>query len=54
MSTKSDKPWNHAPKSTSAHHRLSKGQKQAAKARAKKAHRAYPNLVDNMNAARRS
>ena len=38
--TKKDKP-------------LSPAQKKSAKARAKKAGRPYPNLVDNMNAAKK-
>ena len=38
--TKKDKP-------------LSKGQKSSAKAKAKAAGRPYPNLVDNMNAAKK-
>lgn len=33
---------------------LSSGQKAAAKAAAKKAGRPYPNLIDNMRAARKS
>jgi len=33
--------------------KLTPGQKKSAKARAKKAGRPYPNLVDNMNAAKK-
>ena len=39
------------PKKTST--KLTPAQKQAAKARAKKAGRPYPNLVDNMRAAKK-
>jgi hypothetical protein len=46
-------PWKKpAPKSVK-HKHLSTSQKDKAKARAKKAGRPYPNLVDNMNAAKK-
>jgi hypothetical protein len=46
-------PWDKPnPKKTSTP--LTPAQKAKAKAAAKKAGRKYPNLVDNMNAARRS
>lgn len=46
--------WNKPrPKSLGASKPLSSSQKSAAKAAAKKAGRPYPNLVDNMNAAKR-
>ena len=45
-------PWKREnPKSHSK--KLSPSQRRGAKARAKKAGRPYPNLVDNMNAAKR-
>lgn len=47
-----DKPWDKPnPKKKSTP--LTPAQKARAKAAAKKAGRKYPNLVDNMNAARR-
>jgi hypothetical protein len=53
-SSRSDAPWKHenpkAGKSTSTH--LSPAAKAAAKRSAKKAGRPYPNMVDNMNAAK--
>lgn len=46
--------WNKPrPKSLGPSKSLSGSQKAAAKSAAKKAGRPYPNLVDNMNAARR-
>ena len=42
------------PESLGAPKKLSSKQKSSAKARAKKAGRPYPNLIDNMNAARGS
>jgi len=39
---------------TKADKKLTSGQKASAKAAAKKAGRAYPNLIDNMRAAARS
>ncbi|MEO5818466.1 MAG: hypothetical protein ABIT20_24555 [Gemmatimonadaceae bacterium] len=45
-------PWKKkAPKGTK-HRKLTPGQKAAAKKSAEKAGRPYPNLVDNMRAAR--
>ena len=50
--SKRSAPWKREnPKSHSR--KMSPSQKRSAKARAKKAGRPYPNLVDNMNAARR-
>lgn len=47
-----DKPWNKTnPKKTSTP--LTPAQKSAAMAAAKKAGRPYPNLIDNMNAAKK-
>lgn len=45
-----DKP---RPSKAGAPKKLSAGQKTTAKAAAKRAGRPYPNLVDNMNAARK-
>lgn len=46
-------PWKSPnPKTRSKHSKLNASQKAAAKARAEKAGRRYPNLVDNMWAAR--
>jgi len=46
-------PWEHGnPKAADEHQHLSPRAKAAAKRRAKKAGRPYPNLVDNMAAAR--
>ena len=50
--TKSTPPWKKkAPKGTKSRP-LTPGQKRAAKLSAEKAGRPYPNLVDNMRAAR--
>jgi hypothetical protein len=47
--------WDKArPKALGKPDKLSKGQKASAKASAKNAGRPYPNLVDNMKAARKS
>jgi hypothetical protein len=46
-----EKVWN-TPDPTKKDKPLSSGQKSAAKARAKAAGRPYPNLVDNMAAAK--
>jgi hypothetical protein len=46
-------PWKKAPPKGSSHTTLSAGEKSAAKKNAKKAGRRYPNLVDNMNAAKK-
>jgi len=45
------KPWKRKNPATT-HTKLTAASKRAAKARAKKAGRAYPNLVDNMHAAK--
>lgn len=47
-------PWDKPPPKKSGHAHLSAKDKRAAKARAKKAGRRYPNLVDNMRQARRA
>lgn len=48
------KPWNSPnPKPKGKRKSLSSAQKASAKAMAKKGGRAYPNLVDNMRAAKR-
>ena len=55
MERKSDRkaPWEKPrPKSAGATKHLTAAQKTKAKAAAKKAGRRYPNLVDNMNAAK--
>jgi len=47
--------WDKArPKSLGAPEPLSKGEKRSAKSAAKAAGRPYPNLVDNMRAARKN
>jgi len=52
MATKKKAPWKKpAPKKT-RHTTLTPAQKAAAKRSAKKAKRPYPNLVDNMRAAK--
>jgi hypothetical protein len=49
------KPWDKAnPKKKGAKKTLTPAQKAAAKRAAKKAGRPYPNLVDNMNAAKKA
>ncbi len=55
MPSKPNKPiWDKArPKSLGAPEPLSKGEKRSAKASAKAAGRPYPNLIDNMAAARK-
>ena len=45
-------PWEQANPKGKDHDRLSPSAKAAARKRAKKAGRPYPNLVDNMNAAK--
>ncbi len=54
MSTKKDStpPWERSPPANSKHTRLSPAKKSAARKRAQRAGRPYPNLVDNMAAAR--
>jgi hypothetical protein len=46
-------PWIRPAKSKSAREHLSPAKKRAAKARAARAGRPYPNLIDNMQAARK-
>jgi hypothetical protein len=54
MAAKKKVPWKSPnPKTKSHHTKLNASQKEAAKARAAKAGRRYPNLVDNMWAAAR-
>lgn len=55
MKTETEKrslPWKQSAPKGSAHTTLTPASKEKAKAAAKKAGRRYPNLVDNMNAAR--
>ena len=47
-------PWKKAAPKGAKHRKLTPGQKAAAKRSAEKAGRPYPNLVDNMRAARSS
>jgi hypothetical protein len=48
------KPWNRKnPKPRGARRHMTPAQKARAKASARKAGRPYPNLVDNMNAAKK-
>jgi hypothetical protein len=55
MSKKSSlkEPWKKAAPKKSRHTKLTANSKAAAKRRAKKAGRKYPNLVDNMNASKK-
>jgi hypothetical protein len=55
MASKKSKPvWEKArPKSLGASKKLTAAQKASAKASAKAAGRPYPNLIDNMKAARK-
>lgn len=46
-------PWKKPAPSKSKHKKLSGAQKASAKSAAGKAGRRYPNLVDNMNAAKK-
>jgi hypothetical protein len=46
-------PWKKAPPKSASHTTLSGVQKATAKRHAKAAGRPYPNLVDNMNAAKK-
>jgi hypothetical protein len=52
-SAKRKAPWNKTAPKGSRHTRLSPSQKAKAKRAAKRAGRRYPNLVDNMQAAKR-
>jgi hypothetical protein len=45
-------PWRKPPPENASHRKLSGAQKASAKRSAKKSGRPYPNLVDNMNAAK--
>jgi hypothetical protein len=45
-------PWKRSAPKSARHTKLSPGRKKKAKAAAKRAGRRYPNLVDNMNAAK--
>jgi hypothetical protein len=47
-------PWDRAPPKKAKHTHLTPAKKAAAKKRARKAGRPYPNLVDNMRVARKS
>jgi hypothetical protein len=49
----SKEPWKKAVPKKSRHTKLTPKGKAAAKRQAKKAGRKYPNLVDNMNAAKK-
>jgi len=53
MTTKVKPPWKKAAPPKSKHKMLSGSQKASAKRSAKKAGRRYPNLVDNMRAAKK-
>jgi len=53
MATTRTAPWKNKKPATKSHIKLSAANLAWAKARAKKAGRRYPNLVDNMAAARR-
>lgn len=57
MATKRKKsrkpPWKRAAPVDAGHRKLSPRRKASAKARAKRAGRRYPNLVDNMRAAKK-
>lgn len=54
MAKKFDKkPWKQSAPKTSGHTKLTSKGKAKAKASAKRAGRRYPNLVDNMNAAKK-
>jgi hypothetical protein len=44
-------PWNRPAPSRGSHTHLSPAKKRAVKAKARRAGRPYPNLVDNMSAA---
>jgi hypothetical protein len=53
MATRKGVPvWDRPPPNATRHTHLSPAQKRKAKAAAKRAGRRYPNLVDNMRAAR--
>jgi hypothetical protein len=48
------KPWNRKNPKAGRSKKLTPAQKSSAKASAKRAGRKYPNLVDNMNAAKKT
>ena len=52
MAKDSPEPWKKPAPKTSKHTKLTPASKAKAKASAQRAGRAYPNLVDNMNAAK--
>jgi hypothetical protein len=52
-SAKGKTPWDRPAPKKSKHTTLTPAKKKAAKASAKRAGRPYPNLVDNMKAARK-
>ena len=51
-SAKTTPPWKKKAPKGAKHHKLTPAQKAAAKRSAEKAGRPYPNLVDNMRAAK--
>lgn len=51
---KKSQPWEHAAPRKAGHTKLTPAKKAAAKRRAKRAGRPYPNLVDNMYEATHS
>jgi hypothetical protein len=51
---KKSEPWEHAAPKKAGHTKLTPAKKAAAKRRAKRAGRPYPNLVDNMHEAAKS
>lgn len=53
MPTKTKKPWKKQAPARSKHTKLTPKSKKKAKAAAKRAGRSYPNLADNMNAAKK-
>ena len=53
MSTKSSAPWNQPNPKKGSSTKLTEKSKTSAKAAAKRAGRKYPNMIDNMNAARK-
>jgi hypothetical protein len=50
---KKSQPWEHAAPRKAGHAKLTPAKKAAAKRRAKRAGRPYPNLVDNMYEAQK-
>jgi hypothetical protein len=48
---KNNAPWKHDAPAGASHRKLTPKKKATAKARARRAGRPYPNLVDNMRAA---